>query len=133
MGVRNKSQDLEPEATDLVELVAQAQGQRIVWTAKSQDLNVNLIVLNPGEQIEEHCNDEVDVLIVGVDGAGEFVVDGSSSRVTPNTALILPRGSARSVRPLGAPFAYLTCHRQRKQLWPKSEGRRNHTGESESD
>lgn len=113
-----------PTPVDLPRLAALARGQRIAWTATSEDLNVNLIVLGEGETIEAHRNTEVDVLVVGIDGSGEVVIDGVPRRITPDTALVIPRGAERGMRVLRAPFAYLTCHRQRARLWPTPAARR---------
>ena len=44
--------------------------------------------------------------------------DGVARRITPDTAIVIPRGAERAMRVLSAPFAYLTCHRQRARLWP---------------
>ena len=122
-----------PGPVDLPRLVSRARGQRIAWTATSQDLNVNLIILERDERIEAHRNDEVDVLMIGIEGSGKIIIDGAASRVTPDTAIIVPRGSTRSVTVLRPPFAYLTCHRQRREIWPSPGGRRDRGEETVTD
>lgn len=106
---------------DLPRLVATAGNQRIAWSTTSRDLHVNLIVLQQGESIPLHRNDEVDVLIVGIDGAGEIAINGAVHRLTPDTTVLIPQGTERSVRSLRIPFAYLTCHRRREMLWPAKQ------------
>ncbi|HLT18226.1 MAG TPA: hypothetical protein VKZ96_02130 [Thermomicrobiales bacterium] len=113
-----QNHDDVPGPVDLPRLAALARGQRIAWSTTTEDLNVNLIVLRDGEAIEAHRNAEVDVLVVGIDGTGEVVIDGVARRITPDTAIVIPRGAERAMRVLSAPFAYLTCHRQRARLWP---------------
>lgn len=117
---------------DLSRLVARAKDQRIAWAIQSADLNVNLIVLQRDERIQAHRNDEVDVLIVGIDGVGEITIDGTASQITPDTAVIVPKGTTRALTALEAPFAYLTCHRHRRQLWPSAGPRQNDDREPET-
>jgi quercetin dioxygenase-like cupin family protein len=107
---------------DLASLVANAGGRRIAWRHASQDLNVNLIVLHAGEKITSHRNDEVDVLIVGVSGKGEITVDDATYLIAPETVILIPCGAQRGLCACEAPFAYLTCHHQRAQLWPQLPG-----------
>ncbi|MEZ4523460.1 MAG: hypothetical protein R3A46_17730 [Thermomicrobiales bacterium] len=118
--------DVEP--ADLAALVKRAEDRRVAWNASSQDLNVNLIVLHAGERVDAHRNDEVDVLIVGIEGSGEISVDASAFRITPGTAVVVPRGASRSIRAAESRFAYLTCHRRRKELWPEPPARRSRRG-----
>lgn len=127
-----KGQGDGSQPVDLPQLVARATNQRIAWAVQSADLNVNLIVLQRDERIEPHRNDEVDVLIVGIDGIGEITIDGTTSQITPDTAVIVPKGTARALAALEPPFAYLTCHRHRKQLWPTSNPARSRDREPES-
>ena len=46
------------------------------WTHQSDDLNVNLLIFAAGDGVAEHSNDEVDVLIVGIQGRGSIQVYG---------------------------------------------------------
>lgn len=87
----------------------------------TDDLNVNLVVLRVGHAIAEHINSEVDVLLVGVTGNGRVTVDGHPIGLAANELLVIPKGSARSITPLGARFAYLTCHKRRAGLWPTTQ------------
>lgn len=117
----------EPEGTAPVILdaahIAETATNRLAATLTSDDLNVNLLVLDAGEEIETHVNSEVDVLLVAVHGQGEIVVDGEPVALTPGQALVVARGARRAIRPLDDRFAYLTCHRRRAGLWPKSPPR----------
>lgn len=89
-----------------------------VWTAQSDDLNVNLLVFHRGQAVEEHVNSEVDVLLVGVDGEGVVSIDGEPYALPPGHTVIVPKGARRSTRVMGDRFAYLTCHRRRAGLIP---------------
>ena len=64
-----------------------------VWTAQSDDLNVNLLVFHRGQAVEEHVNSEVDVLLVGVDGEGVVSIDGEPYALPPGHTVIVPKGA----------------------------------------
>lgn len=104
---------------DLHDLLAQAGDQHLLGSLASADLNVNLLAFNDTDGIEEHVNNEVDVLIVALDGEGALTVDGEETIVTPGWLTIVPKGASRSIRASGGRLAYLTCHGQRRGLMPK--------------
>jgi quercetin dioxygenase-like cupin family protein len=120
------NQTTEPhiETADLVAIARDADQRRLAWSAQSEDLNTNLVVLTPGAAVEPHVNREVDVLIVGIDGAGIVIVDGDEQSVRAGEVILIPKGRARATRAGAERFAYLTCHRRRAGLWPTVGGRR---------
>jgi mannose-6-phosphate isomerase-like protein (cupin superfamily) len=88
-----------------------------VWTLKgSADLNANLVRFGSGRGVEEHANDEVDVLFLGVSGSGAVVVDDEERALSAGTLVFVPRGARRSTRSGSEDFAYLTVHRRRGPL-----------------
>jgi quercetin dioxygenase-like cupin family protein len=116
----------EPTAVDLAALAAGASSRGPSWTCQSDDLNVNLMVLDGGAAIAEHVNAEVDVLLVGIAGAGTVAVDGRAVALGVGQALLVPRGARRALRADEGRFAYLTCHRRRAGLWPSGVPRPEH-------
>jgi mannose-6-phosphate isomerase-like protein (cupin superfamily) len=115
--------------------IAQAADRRLAWSAASEDLQLNLLVLVTGEAVEEHLNAEVDVLLVGVEGSGAIEVEGVRHTLEPGQALIVPKGTRRSIAGTGDRFAYLSCHRRRGGLWPvrrESPGRSAASQDAES-
>lgn len=100
----------------------------MAWTLEeSEDLNANLVRFPAGGGVGAHVNDEVDVVIVGVSGAGAVTVDGEEHALTGGTLVVVPRGASRSTRSDSDDFAYLTVHRRRG---PMRLG--NRTGSSRS-
>ena len=89
-----------------------------VWSLpRGGDLDANVVVLQPGHAVDEHVNDEVDVLIVVVAGEGRVVVDGTSRDVAAGVVAHVPRGAARAMDATGVePFVYVTVHRARSGL-----------------
>lgn len=93
-------------------------GDGPLWTLASEDLNVNLVRFDAGRGVPEHVNTEVDVLLVGVAGAGVVEVDGRELVLQAGQLCLVPKGSRRAIASAGGPLAYLTCHRRRGLLWP---------------
>ena len=63
---------------DLYERLA-AAGEHVgaIWNLEqSAELNANLVRFSAGGGVDEHVNEEVDVLVVGVSGSGVLEVDG---------------------------------------------------------
>jgi quercetin dioxygenase-like cupin family protein len=111
----------EPES-DVVDLAALARAAippGPAWTHRSDDLNVNLVVFPAGEGVAEHVNAEVDVLLVGIAGAGLVAIDGLPRVLRAGQAIVIAKGARRWTQAVSDPFAYLTCHRRRGGLWPR--------------
>ena len=104
---------------DLHEAALEDGARGPVWTSRSEDLNVNLIVLPKGEEIPEHVNSEVDVLIVPISGSGRLTIEDGQQLLKPGVVVLITKGSRRVVQATSERFAYLTCHRRRASLWPK--------------
>ncbi len=105
----------------IVDLLAHARssaGMKPAWSQQGEDLSVNLIVLAAGEGIAEHVNDEVEVLLVGIDGEGTVAVDGRNHALHGGQAVLIPKGARRAIHAITAGVVYLTCHRRRAGLRP---------------
>jgi quercetin dioxygenase-like cupin family protein len=109
------------QMADLAALANCATAPGAIWTRQSEDLDVNLLVFASGDGVVEHVNAEVDVLLVGITGAGAVTIDGTSHILRAGQALVIPKGARRSTRGVSASFAYLTCHRRRGGLWPRRQ------------
>ncbi len=89
----------------------------MIWALEeSGDLNANLVRFDAGGGVEEHVNDEVDVLFVGVAGSGTVRVEGEEHALSAGTLVFVPKGVRRSTRASPDGFAYLTVHRRRSPL-----------------
>ena len=106
------------EGVDLATLARAATAPGSAWTLQSEDLNVNVLVFASGDGVAEHINTEVDVLLVGIAGAGAVTVDGTRHILSAGQALLIPKGANRGILSTSDPFSYLTCHCRRAGLWP---------------
>jgi len=106
------------DSVSLGEVAASALGRvGVVWTLEdSSELNANLVHFEEGDGIEEHVNDEVEVIVLGIAGSGVVRVEGEEHPVSNGTLTFVPRGVRRSTRSLSEDFAYLTVHRRRGPL-----------------
>lgn len=107
---------VEEDAVSVADLapLLEAAGDGVHWTlVPDGDLNANLVRLEPGHAIDEHANDEVDVLLVVLAGAGHVVVDDRSAPVAALVLAHVPKGASRSIHAGPEGLAYLTVHRRR--------------------
>lgn len=96
---------------------------RIAWTPESTDLHVNLVALGANEEIGEHVNESLDVLLTCLTGDGEIRVDADVIPLTAGTVILIPMGAQRHIVAGNNTLRYTTCHRKRGGLMPKMKKR----------
>ncbi|HZG03679.1 MAG TPA: hypothetical protein VE546_08910 [Streptomyces sp.] len=107
--------------TDLDDCAAQASRDQggALWrlTERDRQLDANLVRLPPGASVGEHVENDLDVLLLVVDGGGE-IEDGAGGRqaLAPKAVVWLPRTSRRALRAGPEGLVYLTVHRRRPGL-----------------
>ncbi|MGH9065947.1 MAG: cupin domain-containing protein [Acidimicrobiales bacterium] len=102
-----------------------ASGNGVLWTLDgSSELNVNLVRLDPGAEVGEHVNAEVEVVLAVLEGSGQVVVDGIAHPLGPASLAFLPRGARRAIRAGEGSLVYLSIHRRREGLRVRAGGRR---------
>lgn len=100
----------DPVAVDLG-AIDLAGSSGVVWSLpRGSDLNANLVHLNPGDEIGEHRNDAVDVVVVGQSGSGTMWQNDRAQHIGEGVLLLLAKGSTRkfSAGPNG--LTYLSLH-----------------------
>jgi quercetin dioxygenase-like cupin family protein len=107
-----------PTIVELHDLLASAEHEGPIWSLNSEQLNINLLRFSAGEGIPAHINNEVDVLIVIVEGQGVLSLGDEEHNIYAGTATLIPRGARRAITCTSGPLAYLTCHRRRAGLMP---------------
>lgn len=102
------------DCVDLASIAAAGSGA--VWAHAGDDLNATLLSWPAGHVVDAHVNDEREVLMVGISGSAVVTVDGVATTLGTGGALVVPRGTRRSITagPDGA--AYLSTHRVRSGL-----------------
>jgi len=102
---------------DLYESLAVGEQAGVIWSLKQEgDLNVNLVRFPVGKGVNEHVNEDVDVLVIGMSGSGIVTIDGAEHSLSVGTIASIPKGTQRSTKSTSDDFVYLTIHRRRGPL-----------------
>ena len=88
------------------------------WGVASDDLNATLLSWPQGAGVAYHTNDEVDVVMICVEGEGTVGVDGADFSLQSGDALLIPKGCARSIQSSSPLFRYFSVHKKRRGLMP---------------
>ena len=91
-------------------------GRAVLWGLATEDLNVNLVAWPAGDGVASHTNSEVDVLLVVIDGVLKVDIDGDVQTVRDGQAIVIPRGTTRSLTAGDGAVRYLSTHRRRPPL-----------------
>ncbi len=112
------SQPIESALIQARDLLAHASHDGPIWSASSEQLNVNLIRLSAGQAIVPHINADLDVLIVVIAGVGRLTLDQNEQPMRAGDLILIPRGTLRGIVSVDGVLAYLSCHRRRAGLMP---------------
>lgn len=109
-----------PVCVDLLEACrAAASPSGPQWSHESEDLDVTLLSWANNRRVEPHVNEEVDVVWIGVEGAGVATINSEAHELRPGVALLIPKGCERAVESASEQrFSYLSVHRRRRGLRP---------------
>ena len=83
--------------------------RRVVKTGEHSQ--VVLMTIQPGSEIGEEVHDDVDQVLVFVEGRGEAVIEGGASPVAPDQLAFVPAGTRHNFRNTGdAPLKLWTVY-----------------------
>lgn len=111
--------DTDTEAADGVDLagLSPSGGSGAIWSLRhGGDLDANVVWLRPDDTIDEHVNDEVDVLLVVWSGGGQLTSDGRPVELRAGTVVQIDRGVRRRIAAGPDGVTYLSVHRRRDGL-----------------
>jgi quercetin dioxygenase-like cupin family protein len=103
-----------------VDLACLTGGSGPLWGMQSDELNATLLVWPPGGGVAEHTNDQLEVVMVVLEGSARVRLDGSEHQLEANQLLVISRGRARAITAGPAGVRYLSVHRRRGPLLPSS-------------
>ena len=104
--------------------MATPRGGGPVWGDASDDLNATLLEWSAGLGPAEHVNDERDVLVFVVDGSAKLDVDGDDRELVRGEAVIIPKGTRRTITAGRGGVRYLSVHIKRPPLQIRSAAER---------
>ena len=82
----------------------------------SSDLNATLLAWPPGHELVEDTNSELDVFLIVLEGCGVATVDEQEHALVAGSALLVEKGSSRTVRAGPDGIRYVSVHRRRGPL-----------------
>jgi quercetin dioxygenase-like cupin family protein len=103
-----------------VDLVGLAAGSGPLWGLQSEDLNATLLAWPPGHGVAEHTNDELEVIVVAIEGSALVTVGDREHQLAEGQLLLIPRGRSRAIVAGPSGVRYLSVHRRRGPLLPAS-------------
>jgi quercetin dioxygenase-like cupin family protein/hemerythrin len=108
---------VDPGATvDLNYFIAAASHTGPVWSEECEDLDITLLRWAEREAIAEHINNEVDVIVVCLQGSGEVSVGETTHHLSSGMMVLIPKGQRRSFLAGSQGFAHLNIHKRRQRL-----------------
>jgi quercetin dioxygenase-like cupin family protein len=110
-----------PVWVDLLEACHATTHSGPQWAHECEDLDMTLLTWKEGRRIEAHVNSEVDVVMIGLEGAGVVTVNGEPHEMRSGAALLIPKGCKRAVEATSERFSYLSVHRRRRGTRAESE------------
>jgi len=113
---------MKPEVLDLCAAIGENTGPQ--WGTATDDLNGTLLSWNQGQEIASHVNNEVDVIMVVIQGNGVLTLDKVVHEIHDGMAAVIPKGVERAVIAESTPFVYLNIHRKRSLQLSASPPRR---------
>lgn len=101
---------------DRISSYAASPDEGVLWSERTDDLNVNLVAWSPPHGIEPHVNKACDVLLVGLHGRGHVEIDADPHPVMAGSVVLIPRGSTRSIV-AETRLLYLTSHKRQPETF----------------
>lgn len=111
-----------PECVDLLGRIEISTHLGPQWSHECEDLDMTLLSWEQGHRIELHTNNEVDVVLIGIEGSGIVTVDAAAHELRSGVAMLIPKGCLREVESTSARFSYLSVHKRRRGLMPTIGG-----------
>lgn len=111
----------EPEV--VVDLLG-GTGTGPLWGLGSSDLNATLLAWPPGHEMRVDTNAELDVLLIVLEGGGVATVDEREHALVSGTALLVAKGSSRTIRAGADGIRYVSVHKRRGPLQLAGSGGR---------
>jgi uncharacterized protein (DUF2249 family)/quercetin dioxygenase-like cupin family protein len=112
-----------PVWVDLIEACRSTAHSGPQWAHECEDLDMTLLSWKDGRRIDEHINNEVDVVMLGIEGDGVVTVNGDAQEMRPGVALLIPKGCRRAIKGTSERFSYLSVHRRRRGIVLNLNGR----------
>jgi quercetin dioxygenase-like cupin family protein len=118
--------------TDFIDLARQAgenHAQGALWGIESHDLDCTLVAWTKGKGVAKHTNDEVDVVMIVMEGRALVELPGKDQQLMQGQLLLIRKGTSRRIEALSDRLVYVNVHKRRKLMGLKDRG--DYEGRSE--
>lgn len=101
----------------LNEALQNLEGQGVNWTLEnSNELNINLVHLDPNGQLGSHVNSQIEVAILSLQGSGSITIESQVYELKPLTLVLVPKEATRIIQAKETGLDYLTIHKRKGLL-----------------
>lgn len=101
---------------DMARKAAEDPGQGALWGIETQDLDCTLVAWPEGLGVAEHTNNEVDVLMIVMEGRALIELSGANQELAQGQLLLIRKGTPRRIEALYGRLVYLNVHKRRKPM-----------------
>lgn len=101
---------------DMARKAGEDAGQGALWGFESQDLDCTLVAWPKGGGVATHTNDEVDVVMVVLEGRALIELVGKDQQLAQGQLLVIRKGTSRRIEALSDRLVYLNVHKRRKAM-----------------
>jgi quercetin dioxygenase-like cupin family protein len=98
--------------------VLEFHGRGPQWGVETEQLNATILLWEKGHGLEAHINQELDVVLVVLEGEGEAFVEDETIRLRAGMVLPIAKGLVRAITATSERLTYASIHRRRPGLMP---------------
>lgn len=106
----------EPILAKLMQIALDDPSSGALWGTESEDLDATLVAWPQGLGVAAHTNEEVDVLMVVLEGSARVHIDDADYQVDQGQLLLIPKGAHRRVEATSDRLVCLNVHKRRKKM-----------------
>jgi mannose-6-phosphate isomerase-like protein (cupin superfamily) len=101
---------------DMARKAGEDSGQGALWGVESHDLDCTLVAWPKGEGVTKHTNEEIDVVMIVMEGRALVELPGKDQQLMEGQLLLIRKGTSRRIEALSERLVYLNVHKRRKMM-----------------
>lgn len=101
---------------DIARKAGEDSGQGALWGVESHDLDCTLVAWPKGGGVDKHTNDEIDVVMIVMEGRALVELPGKDQQLAQGQLLLIRKGTSRRIQALSDRLVYLNVHKRRKLM-----------------
>lgn len=101
---------------DLLRKAGEDSGSGALWGFETQDLDCTLVAWPKGAGVKAHTNEEVDVIMLVVEGRALIELEDKAQQLSEGQLLIISKGTERRIEAISDRLVYLNVHKRRRPM-----------------